>query len=319
MERFNRTILASLRDYVAEHPKDWDLFSDALTYAYKTQAHESTSVAPFELVLSRTPGPLAFEATPSIDPVSDEAQYHKKWATYEKALTSTARKEMEKRQLRYKRGFDDRVMPYKEDVTVGTYVFLRKDYTNPRRESKHKLGPIATGTYKVPAREANTVTIERENLEQEKVYRDRVVRAPTPMGIGIADSVPTELGTPQTEVDVEATPDSISVNPSLGLADIPPPLTAGESHPTGIYTRFIKYRRPARTTQSGTNTLEAEADSEPAHSQEATPPSRENPSVNDLTPGGPPPPEEVENVIHPPREVTQGEPSANEQEQDLKR
>ena len=97
LERFNRIILASIRHYIAEHPKDWDLFSDALTYAYNTQAHRSTSVAPFELVLSRPPEPLAFEATPSIDPVSDEAQYHKKWTIYVKALTSTARKEMEKR------------------------------------------------------------------------------------------------------------------------------------------------------------------------------------------------------------------------------
>ena len=135
---------------------------------------------------------------------------------------------MEKRQLHYKRGFDDRVMPYKEDVTVGTYVFLRKDYTNPRRESKYKLVPIATGPYKVTAREANTITIEGEKLEQEKVSRDRVVRAPTPMDIVIADSEQSESGTPLTEVDAEATPDSISVNPSVGLADIPPPLTAGE-------------------------------------------------------------------------------------------
>ena len=120
-------------------------------------------------------------------------------------------------------------------------------------------------------------------------------------------------------VDVEATPDSISVNPSVGLADILPPLTEGESHLKGVHTRFIKYLRPARTTQSGTNWLEAEADSEPAHSQEATPPSRENPRVNDLIPGGTPPPEEAANVTHPPWEVTQGEPSANEREQDLKK
>ena len=319
VERFNRTILASLRHYVSEHPKDWDLFSDALTYAYNTQALESTSVAPFELVLSRPPAPLAFEATPSIDSVSDEAQYHKKWTTYAKALTSTARKEIQKRQLRYKREFDDRVMPYKEDVTVGTYVFLRKDYTNPRRESKHKLASIATGPYKVTAREANTVTIEREKLEQENVSRDRFVRAPTPMDIVITDSVPPESGTPLTEVDIEATPNSISVNPSVGLADIPPPLTEGESNPKGVHTRFIKYLRPAGTTQSGTNTLEAEADSEPANSQETTPPSRENPRVHDLTPGGPPPPEEVENVTHPPWEVTQCDPGANEREYDLKK
>ena len=134
--------------------------------------------------------------TPSIDPVSDEAQYHKKWTIYAKTLTSTTREETEKRKLRYKRGLDDRVMPYKEDVTVGTYVFLRKDYMNPRRESKHKLAPIATGPDKVIAREANTATIERENLEQEKVSLDRFVRAPTPVDIVIVDSVQPDSGTP---------------------------------------------------------------------------------------------------------------------------
>ena len=33
VERYNRTILATLRTYVADHPKDWDLYTDALTYA----------------------------------------------------------------------------------------------------------------------------------------------------------------------------------------------------------------------------------------------------------------------------------------------
>ena len=33
VERLNRTILAALRHYVADHPKNWDLFTDALTYA----------------------------------------------------------------------------------------------------------------------------------------------------------------------------------------------------------------------------------------------------------------------------------------------
>ena len=96
-------------------------------------------------------------------------------------------------------------------MTIGTYVFLRKYYKNPRRESNQNLAPIATGPYKVTAREANTVTIERENLEKEKASRDGVVGAPIPMYIVIAESEQPESGTPPTEVDVEATPDSISV------------------------------------------------------------------------------------------------------------
>ena len=183
---------------------------------------------------------------------------------------------MEKRQIRYKRGFDDRVTPYKEDVTVGTHFFLRKDYKNPRRDSKHKLAPIVTGTYKVTAREANTVTIERENLEHEKVSRDRVVRAPTPMDIFISDGEQTDSGTPPVEADVEATPDSTSVNPRVGLADIPKPLSEGEPQINGVHTRFAKYLRRARTTQFGTDAPDVEAEPEPAHAHEATPPSREN-------------------------------------------
>lgn len=94
---------------------------------------------PFEFVLSRPPASLAYEGTQSIDAVLDESQYYKRWATYAKVFTSTARKEIEKRQLRSKRGFDDRVMPYEEDVTFETYLFLRKDYMNPPRESKRNV------------------------------------------------------------------------------------------------------------------------------------------------------------------------------------
>ena len=55
VERFNRTLTSALRKYVGEHPKDWDLFSDAMTFAYNTQVHRTTNIAPFELVLARAP------------------------------------------------------------------------------------------------------------------------------------------------------------------------------------------------------------------------------------------------------------------------
>lgn len=45
-ERFNRTILESIRRYTADHPYDWDKFSDALTYAYNTQEQTSTGYPP---------------------------------------------------------------------------------------------------------------------------------------------------------------------------------------------------------------------------------------------------------------------------------
>ena len=102
VERFNRTVLQALRHYVADHPKDWDLFTDALTYAYNTQVHNSTGCTPFELVLSKPPSSLALEALPTLkgEPTS---VYHERWTRRLEALMSTAKRELRKAQKRYRR------------------------------------------------------------------------------------------------------------------------------------------------------------------------------------------------------------------------
>lgn len=53
VERYDKTIVACLRHYVATHRRDWDLFVQPLTYAYNTQAHRYTKIRPFNLVLTR--------------------------------------------------------------------------------------------------------------------------------------------------------------------------------------------------------------------------------------------------------------------------
>ena len=57
-ERFNRTLLASLRAFVAEHPRTWPEFVGAVAYAYNTQVHTSTMVPPFDLVVTNPPDPM---------------------------------------------------------------------------------------------------------------------------------------------------------------------------------------------------------------------------------------------------------------------
>ena len=57
-ERFNRTIVAAIRNYVSDSQRDWDEWLGPLTYAYNTQVHRSTGTTPFDLVLSRHPPPL---------------------------------------------------------------------------------------------------------------------------------------------------------------------------------------------------------------------------------------------------------------------
>jgi Integrase zinc binding domain len=61
VERFNRTILNTLRTYVAKSQSYWDEYTSAITYGYNSWIHASLGFPPFELVLSRPPPPLALE------------------------------------------------------------------------------------------------------------------------------------------------------------------------------------------------------------------------------------------------------------------
>ena len=65
VERFDKTLAAKIRHYVAEHQKDWDEFVQPLTYAYDMQVHRSTGTTPFELVLSRHPSGILTESVGS--------------------------------------------------------------------------------------------------------------------------------------------------------------------------------------------------------------------------------------------------------------
>lgn len=53
VERYNRTIVTQIRHYVFDNPRRWDELLPVLTYAYNTQPHRSTGIAPFELVIPR--------------------------------------------------------------------------------------------------------------------------------------------------------------------------------------------------------------------------------------------------------------------------
>jgi hypothetical protein len=55
VERYNRTILASLRGYVSKRQDDWDDFTSAITFAYNCRVHSSLGLPPFELALTRPP------------------------------------------------------------------------------------------------------------------------------------------------------------------------------------------------------------------------------------------------------------------------
>ena len=53
VKRYNQTIQRSLIKLVSEKQNNWDMFLDGVLFAYRTSAHKSTAVTPFELMLCR--------------------------------------------------------------------------------------------------------------------------------------------------------------------------------------------------------------------------------------------------------------------------
>ena len=54
VERFNRSLLQMLRVYVTDQA-DWERFLPLMLFAYRTSAHSSTGISPFELMFGRSP------------------------------------------------------------------------------------------------------------------------------------------------------------------------------------------------------------------------------------------------------------------------
>ncbi|MGH0053543.1 MAG: DDE-type integrase/transposase/recombinase [Sphaerochaetaceae bacterium] len=179
VERFNRTLLAALRHYVADHPRDWEMFKGAVTYVYNTQPHTTTKIAPFELVLSKPPVPISVQSRPKLaQEQPDPSKYMQKWRSWLRTLMSTAGAEMRKAQDRYKRNFEHRMRRSCENITKGTHVFIRKEYFS-KEHPKHKLAPLADGPYEVIDCDDKTVVVEIGN-QHERISRDRIVKSPTP-------------------------------------------------------------------------------------------------------------------------------------------
>lgn len=121
VECFNRSIASSLKAYVADHPRDWDLSTSSLTYAYNFQPHSSPTPAPFELVLSKPPGPLELKDEPR-ETGQTPRKYHEKCTDTLVDALKTARTKMKLAQDRYKRNYDKRLRRDNQRIAAGYHM-----------------------------------------------------------------------------------------------------------------------------------------------------------------------------------------------------
>lgn len=107
LERYNSTIFVALRTHVADQTRDWDQFSNALTYAYNFQPRTSTSIAQCKLVLSKTAGRLTIH--PSRTDQEELANFKKKWNFSLKRLIADISKRFDTARQCYKQTYDARL------------------------------------------------------------------------------------------------------------------------------------------------------------------------------------------------------------------
>ena len=185
-ERFNRTLKAALRQYIAEHQTDWDNYSHAITFGYNTQVHSSTGLAPFELVLSRPPGPVAMRTSGALNG-TEPRELKERFLRHLRGLMHRATSTLQRQQARYKKNYDKNVVSRAVPV-AGNYVYLRNDHTHAVKGDiiadsttrSNKLLPRASGPFQVldTSPDTNTVVILRKDDTEERVSLDRIVAAP---------------------------------------------------------------------------------------------------------------------------------------------
>lgn len=124
VERYNHTIFAVLRTYIMDHPKDWDVYTDALTYAYNCQPKPYTAAAPFVLVLLRPPRSLATQAEYSELQSPNYLKY--KWKLGIQQSFDTTRNKLLKFQARYKRNYDNLLRRGRAIIKPDDYVFFSR-------------------------------------------------------------------------------------------------------------------------------------------------------------------------------------------------
>jgi hypothetical protein len=105
VERYNRTILAYLRGYVANRQDDLDDYTPTVTNAYNCRAHSSLGMPPFELALSRPPTTISLQASPRPEEASPKT-FKGEFLERLKSLRLRAGTNLHKAQACYKRNYE---------------------------------------------------------------------------------------------------------------------------------------------------------------------------------------------------------------------
>ena len=154
VERFNRSPLQLLRTYTQKEA-DWELHLPLALYAYRTAAHSTTGVSPFEMMFGRASKHNASPTELSFDPSSYQAQLQAKLA----ALQDFVEAHMVEKATAQKTSYDDHSK--QRTFKVGDPVWLSQPTAG-------KLDPKWDGSFTVKSI-YSPVTLQISNGKTTKV------------------------------------------------------------------------------------------------------------------------------------------------------
>jgi hypothetical protein len=126
VERFNRTILNSLRGYVSQYQNNWYESTSAINFGYNLRIHSSLGLAPFELVLSRLPHP--FPPNTRNREMNSPLPQKSYGSCRDSRMCATSRETCYRRQqARYKNNYDRTIREKNKELDVGSWVFVRRE------------------------------------------------------------------------------------------------------------------------------------------------------------------------------------------------
>ena len=180
VERFNRTLVASLKCYCSEHGRDWDQFIHAIAYGYNCTVHRATGYTPFDLMLTYPPPHLALQSSEEVDHSDlSVTQAKQRLLTRLKHLMRTSGKALNDAQRRYKANFDERVRPSKHEYKEGDLVFVRRE-ANASGIPDHKLRTEVTDPLPIKrvSRSGRYVVVTLPDGKDSTVSYDRLSPLP---------------------------------------------------------------------------------------------------------------------------------------------
>ena len=107
LERLKSILLAALWTIVDDHPKVKDIYTDSSAFAKNMHSYSSTTIPPFEMIISRSLALFSIESILHV--INLKVENHNNWLTNLMESISVALQALEKEQAAYKRNYERRL------------------------------------------------------------------------------------------------------------------------------------------------------------------------------------------------------------------